>query len=287
MSPNDNALIPSDEFFDGTIRRVWHDDRWFFSVLDVIAVITETNQPRRYWPELKTQLRSEGADELLGKIEQLRMPAKDGKLRLTDAADEETLLRIIQSIPSPKAEPIKQWLARVGRERLDEMRDPALAADRLQQLYRQQGYPEDWIDLRMQTILDRDELTGEWRERGAKEGCEFAILTDTIHSGAFDIKTADHKKLKSIKPRHDLRDNMTRLELALINLAEVAATDFHRTRDSQGFGELQRDAKEAGEVGGAARRDIEARRGGPVVSSENRQTLTDRQPRLFPEEGSL
>src|SRR5262249_2614685 len=155
--------------------------------------------------------------ELLEKLQQLRMPAADGKLRLTDAADEETLLRIIQSIPSPKAEPFKQWLARVGRERLEEMRDPALAADRLQRLDWQQGCPEDWIELRMQTIMDRDELTGEWRERGAKEGREFALLTDTIHQGTFDLKTADHKQIKGIKPRQDLRDNMTRLELALIN----------------------------------------------------------------------
>jgi hypothetical protein len=138
----------------------------------------------------------------------------------------------------------------VGAERLEEMRAPSLAADRLQQLYRQQGYPEDWIKLRMQTILDRDELTGEWRERGAQEGREFAVLTDTVHVGIFDIKTADHKKIKSIKPRQDLRDNMTRLELALINLAEVASTELHRERDSKGFNELQRDAKEqAGSVG--------------------------------------
>jgi hypothetical protein len=281
MSPDDTALIPSDEFFDGAVRRVWHDGRWFFSVIDVISAVTESNTPRRYWAELKSRLTTEGADELFAKIEQLRMPAKDGKLRLTDAADEETLLRIVQSVPSPKVEPIKRWLARVGTERLEEMRDPRLAVDRLQQLYRQQGYPDDWIELRMQTILDRDELTEEWKERGAKEGREFAVLTDTIHTGTFSVSTGDHKAIKAIKPRQDLRDNMTRLELALINLAEVAATDLHRTRDSQGFGELRRDAREAGEVGGAARKDIEARRGMPVVSGENRVTLTDQQPRLF------
>ncbi len=222
--------------------------------------------------------------ETLQNLQQLRMPAPDGKLRLTDAADEETLLRIIQSIPSPKAEPFKQWLARVGAERLEEMRDPSLAADRLQRLYRQQGYPEDWIKLRMQTILDRDELTGEWRERDAQEGREFAVLTDTIHSGTFDVKTADHKKIKSIKPRQDLRDNMTRLELALINLAEVTSTELHRERDSQGFYELQRDTRDAGRIGGNACRDVEATLGRPVVSSENRETLTaERQPKLFPD----
>ena len=226
---DDQGLV---ETFNEGIRRVWHDDRWFYSVIDVVGVLSEAPIPRLYWADMKRTVQAEGFVQLLEKIQQLRMPAADGKLRLTDAADEETLLRIIQSIPSPRAEPFKQWLARVGRERLDEMRDPRLAADRLQRLYRQQGYPEDWIDLRMQTILDRDELTGEWRERGAKEGREFAILTDTIHSGTFDIKTTDHKKLKSIKPRQDLRDNMTRLELALINLAEVASTELHRKRDS-------------------------------------------------------
>jgi hypothetical protein len=179
---DDQALIES---FDTTIRRVWHEERWFYSIVDVVGVLAEAPNPRKYWFDMKRTVHTEGFVELSEKIRQLRMPAPDGKLRLTDAADEETLLRIIQSIPSPKAEPFKQWLARVGAERLEEMRDPALAADRLQWLYRQQGYPEDWIKLRMQTILDRDELTGEWRERGAQEGREFAVLTDTIHSGTF------------------------------------------------------------------------------------------------------
>jgi DNA-damage-inducible protein D len=261
---------------------VWHDGRWFYSVVDVVGVLSEAPVPRMYWADMKRTVRAEGFVELLERTQQLRMPAADGKLRLTDAADEETLLRIIQSIPSPKAEPFKQWLARVGAERLEEMRDPSLAANRLQRLYRQQGYPEDWIKLWMQSILDRDELTGEWRERGAQEGREFAVLTDTIHVGTFDIKAADHKKIKGIKPRQDLRDNMTRLELALINLAEVASTELHREHDSKRFNELQRDAKDAGRIGGNARRDVEATLGRPVVSSENHETLTaERQLKLF------
>lgn len=280
---DDQALIES---FDGVIRRVWHDGRWFYSVIDVVGVLSESSEPRRYWSDLKRKMtRDEGYGELYAKIVQLRMPAPDGKLRLTDAADEETLLRIIQSIPSPKAEPFKQWLALVGRERLEEMRDPALAADRLQQVYRQQGYSEAWIEQRMRTILTRDELTDEWHARGAQEGREFAVLTDTIHEGTFDLKTADHKHFKQVGARHNLRDSMTELELALINLAEVAATTFHRERDSQGFGELHRDATDAGKAGGGARAAVEAQLGRPVVSRENHKTLTSRQPQLFLDEG--
>jgi hypothetical protein len=279
---DEQALIES---FDGAIRRVWHDERWFYSVVDVVGVLSESSEPRRYWSDLKRKVaRDEGYSQLYARIVQLRMPSPDGKLRLTDAADEETLLRLIQSIPSPKAEPIKQWLARVGCERLEEMRDPELAADHLQQLYRQQGYSEAWIEQRMRTILTRDELTDEWRERGAHEGKEFAVLTDTIHHGTFDLKTSEHKKLKQIDGRRNLRDSMTELELALINLAEVAATTFHRERDSQGFTDLRRDANEAGEAGGEARAAVEARLGRPVVSRENHKTLTAQRPRLFPEE---
>jgi hypothetical protein len=278
--PDDQTLIES---FDGVIRRVWHDDRWFYSVIDVVRLLTEADQPRSYWSQVKAKMNAQGANETLQNLQQLRMPAPDGKLRLTDAADEETLLRIIQSVPSPKAEPFKQWLARVGRERLEEMRDPSLAADRLQQMYRQQGYSEAWIEQRMRTILTRDELTDEWRTRGAAEGREFAVLTDTIHEGTFDLKTADHKTLKQVGSRHNLRDSMTELELALINLAEVTATTFHRERDSQGFGELRRDATDAGKAGGGARTAVEEQLGRPVVSRENFKTLTSRQPPLLPE----
>jgi DNA-damage-inducible protein D len=280
----DASLTIGDQQFDDAIRRVWHEDRWFYSVLDVIAVITESVNVRSYWPKLKERLRVEGADQTLTKVQQLRMPAQDGKLRLTDSADEESLLRILQSVPSPKAEPLKQWLARTGQERLEEMRDPSLAADRLQHLYRRQGYSEEWITQRMKTLLARDELTDEWRARRAQEGQQFAVLTDTIHTGTFGVKTNDHKAVKALKARHNLRDNMTEIELALINLAEVTATALHRQRDSQGFPALRHDAGEAGQVGGAARMDIEERMGVSVVSAENAQSLTSRQAKLFPDE---
>ncbi len=201
------------------------------------------------------------------------MLAPDGKQRLTDAADAETLLRIVQSIPSPKVEPLKQWLARVGTERLREMESPALAVDRLQQEYRRLGYDEDWIGQRLLNIVTRDELTEEWQQRGAEEGKQFAALTDTLHRGTFDVGVRDHQAIKHIGRTQNLRDSMTRVELALSTLAEATAAELHQTRDSQGYEALRSDTQEAGEVGGAARRDIEARTGHPVVSGENYKTL--------------
>ena len=279
----DMTLAALDEQAEKQIRRVLHEGRWHFSVIDVIGLLTESPQPRTYWAVLKRRLLDEGANELLTTCKQLKMTASDGKQRLTDAADTETMLRIIQSIPSPKAEPFKTWLARVGAERLEEVENPALAADRLRRLYRQRGYTDEWIEKRLQGIVVRDELTEEWRDRGAEEGREFAILTDILHRGTFDLPIDAHKAVKSLKKRDNLRDSMTSLELALTMLSEAAATTIHQARDSQGFGELQQDAHEAGEVGGAARRDIEARSGQPAVSAENYKTLTARaqQGQLF------
>ena len=259
------------------IRHVWHDGRWFFSVIDVVGVLTENTAPRRYWSDLKRKLHDEGF-EPYEKIVQLKMLAPDGKQRLTDAADAETLLRIVQSIPSPKVEPLKQWLARVGTERLREMENPALAVDRLQREYRRLGYDEDWIGQRLLNIVTRDELTDEWQQRGAEEGKQFAALTDTLHRGTFDVGVRDHQAIKHIGRTQNLRDSMTRVELALSTLAEATAAELHQTRDSQGYEELRSDTQEAGEVGGAARRDIETRTGHPVVSGENYKTL--RQGRL-------
>ncbi|HEY7340837.1 MAG TPA: Bro-N domain-containing protein [Ktedonobacterales bacterium] len=254
------------------IRHVWHEGRWFFSVTDVVGVLTENTTPRRYWSDLKRKLHDEGF-EPYEKIVQLKMLASDGKQRLTDAADAETMLRIVQSIPSPKAEPLKQWLARVGAERLQEMENPALAVDRLQREYRRLGYDEDWIGQRLLNIVTRDELTEEWQQRGAEEGRQFAVLTDTLHRGTFDVGVREHQVIKHIGRTQNLRDSMTRVELALSTLAEATAAELHQTRDSQGFEELRSDTQEAGEVGGAARRDIEARTGHPVVSGENYKTL--------------
>ncbi|HEX6800031.1 MAG TPA: Bro-N domain-containing protein [Ktedonobacterales bacterium] len=266
------------------VRRVWHEGRWWFSVIDVIALLTDSPRSRKYWNDLKTRLeQDEGFVELSAKIGQLKMRAADGKQRQTDAGDTETLLRIIQSIPSPKAEPFKQWLAHVGAQRLEELENPSVAADSLRLKYRRAGYTDEWIEVRLQNIMTRDDVTAEWHERGADDTREFAILTDILHRGTFDVTTAEHREIKGIKGRANLRDNMTRLELALSTLAEATATELHQTRDTQGFLELQRDAGEAGEVAGAARQDIEARTGQRVVSSQNAKQLTARaaQPRLL------
>lgn len=260
-----------DEQASQTVRKVWHEARWWFSVIDVVGLLTDAPKPRQYWFDMKRTIHDEGFLEVSEKIRQLKMTAPDGKQRLTDAADTETLLRIIQSIPSPKAEPFKQWLARIGTERLEEIDAPERAADRMRRLYRQRGYSEEWIRARMQSIVTRDELTDEWRARGAKEGREFAILTDVLLQGTFDVATQEHKALKALKKRDNLRDSMAPLELALTILSETTATALHQTHNSQGMGELSTDAHEAGEVGGAARRDVEARLGRGVVSKEKFQ----------------
>lgn len=268
---------------DGAIRRVWHEGRWWFSVVDVIAVLTGSDAPRKYWTAMKARIQDEGFREVSTNCRQLKMEAPDGKQRLTDAGDTETILRIVQSVPSPKAEPFKQWLARVGTERLQEIENPALAADRMRRDYLAQGYSEEWVTARLQGIMVRDELTAEWRERGAEEGREFAILTDILHHGTFDVTTAAHKALKKLKARHQLRDSMTTLELALTILAEATSTELHQVHDSRGFAKLQRDAHTAGNVAGNARRDIEAQTGRPVVSPENYNTLQQgRQRELQP-----
>ncbi|HEX5156234.1 MAG TPA: Bro-N domain-containing protein [Ktedonobacterales bacterium] len=269
----DGQLSIFDAEATAQIRHVWHEGRWFFSVIDVVGMLTDSPNPRVYWGVLKRRLVDEGFGELFTNCKQLKMLASDGKQRLTDAADAETLLRIVQSIPSPKAEPLKQWLARVGTERLREMENPALAVDRLQREYRRLGYDDEWIGQRLLNIVTRDELTEEWQQRGAEEGRQFAVLTDTLHRGTFDVGVRDHQAIKHIGRAQNLRDSMTRVELALSTLAEATAAELHQTRDSQGFDALRSDTQEAGEVGGAARRDIEARTGHPVVSGENYKTL--------------
>jgi DNA-damage-inducible protein D len=273
-TPKPSASATSVTRFQGKqIRRAWHNGRWFFSVVDVVGLLTESAEPRRYWSDMKRRIRDEGFRELYAKCVQLKLPSADGKSYVTDTADTETLLRIIQSIPSPKAEPVKQWLAKVGTERLAELENPALAVDRAREYYSQRGYPPDWIEKRLQGIVIRQELTEEWKERGAEEGREFAILTDILNRGTFGLKVEEHKAFKNLKRHHNLRDSMTTLELALIAFAEASATELHQARDSQGFPALQEDVCDAGEVAGAARRDLEARTGRRVVSSENYRTL--------------
>jgi hypothetical protein len=266
-------------FQEKAVRRVWHNDRWYFSVIDVIAILTDSNRPRKYWNDLKTKLTEEGYVEVSEKIGQLKMEAPDGKMRETDAADTTTLLRIIQSVPSPRAEPLKRWLAAVGTQRLEEIENPELAMERMKTLYEAKGYPPEWIEKRMRGIAIRNELTGEWEQRGAEEGRDYAILTNEISQATFGVSIQAHKAYKSLQ-RENLRDHMTDLELILTMLGEATATTLHRERDSEGMPELQKDARDAGGVAGRTRKDIEAQTGTPVVSPSNYRDL----PKNLPEQ---
>ena len=265
--------------FEGKrIRKVLYKGEWWFSVIDVIEVLTGSQRPRKYWNDLKKKLTQEGYAEVSEIIGRLKMPAPDGKMRHTDCADTETMFRVIQSIPSPKVEPLKRWLARVGKERIDEIENPELSMARMQALYEKKGYPKDWIDKRMRCIAIRQDLTGEWQNRGAKTSLEYAILTNEIMQGAFDLKVEEYKEVKGLE-RENLRDHMTDIELILTMLAEATTTKLHRDRDSQGFEPLKKDAREGGAVAGSTRKDIEQRAGKPVVTSDNFKALTIQGPK--------
>ena len=260
--------------FEGKhIRKIMYLDQWWFSVIDIIEVLTGNDRPRKYWNDLKKKLTSEGYVEVSEKIGQLKMMAPDGKMRLTDCASAETMFRIIQSIPSPKVEPLKQWLAKVGRERLEEIENPELSMERMQELYEKKGYPKEWIDKRMRGIAVRQDLTDEWKNRGAKTSLEYAILTNEIMQGAFDLKVDEYKQVKGLA-RENLRDHMTDIELILTMLGEATTTKLHRDRDSVGIEPLKKDAQEGGAVAGSTRRDIEKRSGKQVVTGANFKGLT-------------
>ena len=263
-------------FEEKEIRREWYKEDWYFSIIDVVEVLVENNKrPRKYWSDLKQKLISEGFVEVSEKIGQLKMMAKDGKMRLTDVADTKTLLRIIQTIPSPKAEPFKRWLAQVGSERLEEIVNPELAIDRAKETYIRKGYENTWIAQRLKTIDNRKELTDTWKERGAKDR-DYAILTDEIYKSTFNMNTAQYKELKGInKTKRNLRDSMGKLELAITNLAEVTANEMHNTNNSFGLEELKDDVQEAGKITGKARRDIEDKIGKKVVQKSNYKNLTN------------
>ena len=255
--------------FEGKrIRKSIHDNEWWFSIIDVIEVLVGSDRPRRYWNDLKSKLISEGYFEVSEKIGQLKMVAPDGKMRLTDCANTETMFRIIQSIPSPRVEPFKRWLAKVGKERIDEIGDPQLAMERMKELYEKKGYPKDWIDKRTRGIAVRQDLTDEWKNRGANSNKEYAILTNEIMQGTFELKVDDYKKLKGLE-RENLRDHMNDIELILTMLAEATTTKLTRDRDSKGFTPLKKDARDGGAVAGRTRKDIEKRSGKKVVSNEN------------------
>jgi len=257
--------------FEGKqIRRHWDakTELWYFAVVDVIAVLTNSENPQVYWRVLKKRLIDEGSGETVTKCNGLKMVAPDGKMRLTDAADTETMLRLIQSIPSPNAEPFKLWLARVGYERLEETADPELAINRALKTYLKKGYSSEWVNQRLKSIEIRKALTDEWEKRGAKEGAEFAILTDEITKAWAGLTTKQYKHLKSLK-KENLRDNMTNLELVLNMLAETATTEISQKRKPKDFEENKRVAHEGGTVAGNARKEIETKTRKRIVSSYN------------------
>ena len=268
---NNNGAIQL--FEDKKIRTAWdaEQEEWYFSVVDVLSVLTDQKTPRSastYWAVLKKRLKDEGADELLTNCKQLKMTAADGKKRLTDVANTEQLLRIIQSVPSPKAEPFKAWLARVGRERIEETIDPEQTIDRALETYLKKGYSEEWVHQRLLAIRIRNELTDEWQKRGVEKGREYAILTDEISRAWSGMTTRQYKRLKGLK-KENLRDNMTDLELVLTMLAEASATDISKAAKPQGFAENQDVARQGGEVAGIARQALEARTGKPVITPQN------------------
>lgn len=260
-------------FEDRKIRSAWDEEKeeWYFSVVDVCEVLSETDNPRRYWSDLKRKLQAEGS-ELYEKIVQLKMTAQDGKKRLTDVADTEQLLRIIQSIPSPKAEPFKMWLAEVGRERIEETIDPELTIERALATYLKKGYSREWVNQRLQAIQVRKELTDEWKDRGVKQGVEYAILTDEITKAWSGMTTRQYKQLKGLK-KENLRDNMSTAEIVLNMLAEVSTTEISKNTKPATFAENKQAAKSGGEVAGNARRDMESRTGKSVITSQNAAQL--------------
>lgn len=256
-------------FQDKAIRRTLHEGEWWFSVIDVIEVLTDSNIPRRYWSDLKRKLAGEGAkDQLYEKIVQLKLPAPDGKMRETDCANTETLFRIIQSIPSSKAEPFKRWLAQVGYERIQEIEDPERGTQRTRELYKAKGYPDAWIEKRMRSIAIREQLTGEWQNRGIQQEKEFAILTAEITRATFGMTPSEYKQHKNLK-RENLRDHMTDLELIFSMLGEASTTEITTTKNAQGFKENKKAAQAGGKIAGDARKQLELESGRKVVSKEN------------------
>ena len=266
-------------FEDKRIRTAWDAEKeeWYFSIVDVVAVLTDSPNPQTYWRVLKKRLKDEG-NETVTSCNALKMTAADGKHRLTDVADTEQLLRIIQSIPSPKAEPFKLWLAQVGRERIEETIDPELTIDRALETYLKKGYTREWINQRLQAIQVRQELTDEWDARGVQKGVEYAILTDEISRAWSGMSTRQYKNLKGLK-KENLRDNMTTLELVLNMLAEATTTQFSKDRKPTTFQENLAVAKAGGQVAGRTRKDIESQSNMPIISPKNavqlNQVITD------------
>jgi hypothetical protein len=263
-------------FEEKKVRTLWdeNEEKWYFSIIDVIYILTDQNDyqgARNYWKVLKHRLLKEG-NETVTNCNRLKMPAADGKMRLTDVADTEQLLRLIQSIPSKKAEPFKQWLAKVGRERIDEIEDPELAFERAMETYLKKGYSENWINQRLKSIEIRKELTDEWDKRGVKKGLEYAILTDEITKAWSGLTTKQYKQLKKLK-KENLRDNMTNLELVFNMLAEASTTEISKKEKPKNFTENKKVARKGGKVADAARKQLEKTTGKKVVTSKNAKQL--------------
>ena len=259
------------KIFEGSqIRSVWDNEReeWYFSVVDVIGSLTESNNPRDYWYRVKKRMSEEEKSELSTICRQLKLKAPDGKMRLTDVADMQGIFRIIQSVPSPKAEPFKMWLAEVGKERIDEIIDPELTIDRALESYARKGYSREWINQRLQAIQVRKELTDTWQDHGVKAGNEYAILTNEISKAWSGMTTREYKDFKGLK-KENLRDNMSTTELILNMLAETATKDIAEATNPQGLEENKQVAQDGGSIAGDARKSIEARTGKPVITSNN------------------
>jgi hypothetical protein len=260
-------------FEHNQVRSVWDDkqEKWYFSVVDVIAVLTESNNPQVYWRVLKKRLILEG-NQTVTSCNAFKLLASDGKMRLTDVADSEEMLRMIQSIPSPKAEPFKLWLAKVGQERLDELEDPEIGIERLMETYVKKGYSREWIQQRLKTIEVRKDLTDEWENRGIKQGNEFAILTDEITKAWSGFTVSQYKKHKSLK-KENLRDNMSNLELVLTMLSEATTTEISKKKNPKSFSDSKIIAKQGGTIAGNTRKAIEVKTGAKIVSKTNAKKL--------------
>lgn len=269
MADNENLQL----FENTPIRTAWDEDNeeWFFAIVDVIAVLTESKDPSAYWRKLKQRLKAEG-NETVTNCHGLKLKAPDGKRRITDVANTEQLLRLIQSIPSKKAEPFKLWLAEVGKDRIEETLDPELIAERLVSTYERLGYTREWINQRLQAISARKELTDEWKDRGVTQGREYAILTDELTRAWSGMSTRQYKNLKGLK-KESLRDNMSTTELTLNQLAEVATRELSQQEQPVGFEQNRNIAQRGGSVAGNARKDLEAQLGRPIITSQNAQQL--------------
>lgn len=266
-------------FEEKEIRKTWKKNKWYFSIVDVVYALTESNDPKQYIKKLKSrdyELRNNWGTicTLLG------MPTKDGKIRKIQMSDTEGILRIIQSIPSHKAEPFKRWLARVGSERIEEINNPELAMDRMKQIYEKKGYSKSWIEQRERGITTRHNLTDEWKERGAQIGKDYAILTNEIYKSGFGFSAKEYKNIKGLHESKNLRDSMSNIELALTNLGEATAVEFHKKNNSQGLKELKKDMNKAGKVLNKAKQEIENELERSVVTSENYIELTQKEELL-------